>query len=183
MSFSSDQLVIGRTMRSQKDSSIDRFKSWKVGALVGLCFGISVSTALTSTPAEAGTITQEMSALQRSSQRWIEINVSTQRLIAWQGHTPIYAVMISTGTDNHPTLTGSYEIQSKYRTARMQGEDYDIPDVPYTMYFYGSYAIHGAYWHHSFGTPVSHGCVNVAVDHAKWLFNWALIGTPVVVHD
>jgi lipoprotein-anchoring transpeptidase ErfK/SrfK len=63
----------------------------------------------------------------------------------------------------------------------MQGQDYDVPDVPYTMYYSGNYAIHGAYWHNQFGTPVSHGCVNVAVDHAEWLFNWTALGTPVIV--
>lgn len=51
------------------------------------------------------------------------------------------------------------------------------------MYYDGGYAIHGAYWHHNFGTPVSHGCINVAVDHAEWLYNWASIGTSVVIHD
>jgi lipoprotein-anchoring transpeptidase ErfK/SrfK len=65
----------------------------------------------------------------------------------------------------------------------MQGEDYNVPDVPHAMYYSGNYAIHGAYWHNSFGIPVSHGCINVAPDHAAWLFNWATVGTPVVVRD
>ncbi|MGA9378208.1 MAG: L,D-transpeptidase, partial [Phormidium sp.] len=60
---------------------------------------------------------------------------------------------------------------------------YDVPNVPHTMYFHRGYAIHGAYWHNRFGTPVSHGCINVAPNHAAWLFNWANVGTPVVVHD
>ncbi len=120
--------------------------------------------------------------LQRSNQRWIEIDLSRQRLIAWEGATPIYAVLISSGKGATPTPAGVYSVQSRYRYARMQGEDYDISDVPYTMYFAGSYAIHGAYWHHRFGTPISHGCVNVAVNHARWLFHWASIGTPVAVH-
>jgi lipoprotein-anchoring transpeptidase ErfK/SrfK len=64
----------------------------------------------------------------------------------------------------------------------MQGPGYDVPDVPFTMYYYRGYAIHGAYWHNNFGTPVSHGCTNVAVNHAEWLFDWADVGTPVVVH-
>ena len=65
----------------------------------------------------------------------------------------------------------------------MTGPGYDVPDVPYTMYYDGGMAIHGAYWHNMFGTPVSHGCTNVAVNHAKWLFDWASVGTPVVVHN
>lgn len=64
----------------------------------------------------------------------------------------------------------------------MRGADYDVPNVPYTMYYHRGYALHGAYWHRKFGTPVSHGCVNLAVNHAKWLFNWAGVGTSVIVH-
>lgn len=125
---------------------------------------------------------EKMAALKQTSQRWIEVNVATQRLVAWEGNVPVYAVIVSTGTDETPTLTGSFAIQSKHRSARMQGDDYDVPDVPFTMYYYGGYAIHGAYWHRRFGTPMSHGCVNVAVNHAEWLYDWASIGTPVVVH-
>jgi lipoprotein-anchoring transpeptidase ErfK/SrfK len=125
---------------------------------------------------------EKMAALKQTNSRWIEVNIATQRLIAWEGNRPVYAVIVSTGTDEHPTLPGSFTIQSKHRTTRMQGEGYDVPDVPYTMYYYGGYAIHGAYWHRRFGTPMSHGCVNVAVNHAEWLFDWASVGTPVVVH-
>ncbi|MGA7936803.1 MAG: L,D-transpeptidase [Kovacikia sp.] len=121
-------------------------------------------------------------SLQQSENRWIEINLSTQRLIAWEGKKPVYAVIVSTGKTSTPTRMGVYAIESKHRLARMQGNDYDVTNVPYTMYYSGGYAIHGAYWHNRFGTPVSHGCVNVAVNHAKWLFNWASLGTPVVVH-
>ncbi|MBD2019838.1 L,D-transpeptidase [Leptolyngbya sp. FACHB-36] len=124
-----------------------------------------------------------MQTFQRSQQRWIEVDLSRQRLIAWQGKTPVYAILVSTGKTASATQTGVFRIQSRHRYSRMQGDDYDVPDVPYTMYYSGNYAIHGAYWHRRFGTRVSHGCVNVAVDHAKWLFNWSTIGTPVVVHD
>lgn len=139
--------------------------------------------ARSSTPAkgEPSRIAAKTLALRKSNRRWIEIDLSSQRLIAWQGKTPYYAVIISTGKDSTPTPTGVFEIQSKLRSARMQGDDYDLPDVPFTMFYSGNYAIHGAYWHHRFGTPVSHGCVNVAVDHAQRLFNWASVGTPVVV--
>jgi lipoprotein-anchoring transpeptidase ErfK/SrfK len=127
-------------------------------------------------------LTVALANLKQSERRWIEINLSSQRLIAWEGGIPVYAVIISTGKASTPTPTGVFAIQTRQRTARMQGADYDVPDVPYTMYYYGGYAIHGAYWHNRFGTPVSHGCINVAVNHARWLFNWATVGTPVVVH-
>lgn len=123
-----------------------------------------------------------MERLKQSGKRWIEIDTSRQRLFAWEGNKQVYAVIVSTGKASTPTPSGVFAIQSRHRYARMRGVGYDIPDVPYTMYYSGNYAIHGAYWHNRFGTPVSRGCVNVAVDHAKWLFEWASIGTPVVVH-
>jgi len=126
-------------------------------------------------------ITQQIQTLQQSNQRWIQIDLSKQRLIAWEGATQMYAVAISTGKKSTPTLTGTFKIQSKHRKVRMRGDDYDIPNVPYAMFYDGNYGIHGADWHRKFGTPVSHGCINVAVNHAKWLFNWAPMGTSVVI--
>lgn len=135
----------------------------------------------TTVVARNDTIGTTIRRLEQSKQRWIEIKLSSQRLIAWEGKTPVYAILISTGKASTPTQPGVFTIQTRDRYARMRGDDYDIGDVPYTMYYSGSYAIHGAYWHRRFGTPVSHGCVNLAVDHARWLFNWARIGTSVVV--
>lgn len=151
-----------------------------------LALSLSGGMAVIEHPAQAApskSITQAMQKYKKSGDRWIEIDLSRQRLFAWEGKTQVYAVTVSTGKDATPTPTGIFSIQTQQRYARMQGDDYDLPDVPYTMYYSGSYAIHGAYWHHRFGTPVSHGCINVAVDHARWLFNWASVGTPVVVHE
>ena len=128
------------------------------------------------------TLTQKMAILKKSEEPWIEINLSKQRLTAWEGAKPVYAVIISTGKKNTPTIPGMFTIQSKRRIDRMKGEDYDIDDVPYAQYYSGGYAIHGAYWHKKFGTPISHGCINLAVDHAKWLFKWSKVKTPVVIH-
>jgi lipoprotein-anchoring transpeptidase ErfK/SrfK len=129
----------------------------------------------------ASPVTQALQKLKRSDRRWIEVNLTTQRLTAWEGNQPIHAVIVSTGKKTTPTPTGVFAVQSKFESKRMQGDDYDVPGVPFTMFYDGNYAIHGAYWHNRFGTPVSHGCVNVAVDHAEWLFKWAEVGTPVVV--
>ncbi|MBF2000719.1 MAG: L,D-transpeptidase [Synechococcales cyanobacterium M58_A2018_015] len=162
-------------------------RSWLTAGAVGVALGLLGAIPWSGeglVQAVAQEVTaQRMSSLRASNTRWIEVNVTTQRLIAWEGNTPVYAVIVSTGRDQHATPTGSFAIQSKHRRARMRGDGYDVPDVPFTMYYSGNYAIHGAYWHRQFGTPVSHGCVNVAVDHAEWLFHWATIGTPVVVHD
>ncbi len=172
-------------MGSQVEQRRARPRYW--ARLIGLSLiaGLElmpIAPIATAWAAEPQSEIQKMTALKQTTNRWIEVNIATQRLIAWEGATPVYAVIVSTGTDAHPTQPGSFSVQSKHRTARMQGDDYDVPDVPYTMYYSGGYAIHGAYWHRRFGTPVSHGCVNVAVDHARWLYDWASVGTPVVVH-
>ncbi len=161
-----------------------RYWQWHlIGLSLIACWGVTlIAPVPVIAQAAAQAEIQKMAELKQTANRWIEVNVATQRLVAWEGATPVYAIIVSTGTDDHPTLPGSFAVQTKHRTARMQGDDYDVPDVPYTMYYSGGYAIHGAYWHRRFGTPVSHGCVNVAVDHAKWLYDWAAVGTPVVVH-
>ena len=115
--------------------------------------------------------------------RWIEVDISDQALTAWQGDVPVFRTTVSTGKPGHRTLPGDFHIYRKYEKARMTGPDYDTPDVPWTMYYYGGFAIHGAYWHNKFGTPVSHGCVNLRVPEAKALFAWADVGTEVVVHN
>jgi lipoprotein-anchoring transpeptidase ErfK/SrfK len=116
-----------------------------------------------------------------SQRRRIVIDLSQQRLSAWEGNKRVYSYRISTGKRSTPTPTGTFWINSKYRINRMRGRGYDIPDVPYAMYFYRGYAIHGAYWHNRFGTPVSRGCVNLRVNQARQLYNWVRVGTLVVV--
>ncbi|MGI0496680.1 L,D-transpeptidase [Limnospira platensis CENA597] len=158
----------------------------KLGLLVaGLSLGVTVLYS-DSTPVQAqefhNMIARRILDLQQSSERWIQIDLTSQRLIAWEGNKAVYAVIVSTGKPSTPTRVGNFRVQTKYRSTRMTGPGYDVPDVPYTMYYDGGMAIHGAYWHNMFGTPVSHGCTNVAVDHARWLFEWASVGTPVVVH-
>jgi lipoprotein-anchoring transpeptidase ErfK/SrfK len=150
-----------------------------VTALAVLSFPTPDEKALSKTPPPDTTETQIKH--QRRRGRWIEIDLSDQRLSAWNGRTRVRAFMVSTGKRRTPTPVGTYAVQSKIRRSRMRGEDYNVPNVPYAMYFSGGYAIHGAYWHNRFGTPVSHGCVNMRVSSAGWLYNWAGIGTPVVV--
>ncbi|MBD2362867.1 MULTISPECIES: L,D-transpeptidase [unclassified Anabaena] len=118
---------------------------------------------------------------QISQSRRIVIDLSAQRLFAWEGNKLVYSFRVSTGKRSTPTPTGKFTINSKYRINRMRGRGYDIPDVPYAMYFHKGYAIHGAYWHNRFGTPVSRGCVNLPVKQARKLYDWAANGTVVVV--
>jgi lipoprotein-anchoring transpeptidase ErfK/SrfK len=150
--------------------------------------GVSLTTWgwLTSTPVLANSqpeaIAQTMNSLRDAGKHWIEIDLANQHLIAWEGKQEAYTTIVSTGKPTTPTHPGVFNILSKHLTDRMRGADYDIPDVPYVMYYYGGYALHGANWHNSFGTPVSHGCINLPVDSAQWLFNWVSVGTPIVIH-
>jgi len=114
--------------------------------------------------------------------RWIDVDLTNQRVYAYEGDVVVNAFIVSTGTWLTPTVTGEYKIYVKYRSAKMSGPGYYLPDVPYIMYFYKSYGLHGTYWHNNFGTPMSHGCVNLATDDAGWLYNWASVGTLVNVH-
>lgn len=113
--------------------------------------------------------------------RWIEVNLSNQTLTAWQGDVAVMHTSISSGTDWFPTVTGRFKIERKYTKQRMTGPDYDLPNVPWVMYFYSGYAIHGAYWHNKFGSPTSHGCINMRIDEAEMLYHWADHGTEVYV--
>lgn len=118
----------------------------------------------------------------RDGRRWIEVNLSTQTLTAWQGDVAVMNTYISGGLPATPTVTGRFRIGTKLTSQRMRGPGYDLPGVPWVMYFYGAYAIHGAYWHNNFGTPMSHGCVNMRSGDAQMLYNWAPAGTEVYVH-
>ncbi|HEV2127980.1 MAG TPA: L,D-transpeptidase [Thermomicrobiales bacterium] len=120
-------------------------------------------------------------------ERWIEINLSTQYLIAWQGDVPVLETYVSTGKPGFDTPPGTYHILVKKPSEDMEGviggEYYNVPEVPDVMYFTDvGHAIHGAYWHSNFGAVMSHGCVNVPLGTSNVLYNWASIGTRVVIH-
>jgi hypothetical protein len=115
-------------------------------------------------------------------ERWIDVDISSQRVTAYEGNTPVGTFIVSTGTAAHPTVIGRFRIYVKYLYDDMVGPGYYLPNVPYTMYFYEGYSLHGTYWHHNFGTPMSHGCVNMRTSDAGWLFSWASVGTVVNVH-
>ena len=114
--------------------------------------------------------------------RWIDVNLSQQMVYAYEGDIIVNSFLTSTGTWQTPTVTGSYKIYVKYASTTMSGPGYYLPNVPWTMYFYKGYGIHGTYWHNNFGVPMSHGCVNLSIPDAQWLYNWASVGTVVNVH-
>jgi lipoprotein-anchoring transpeptidase ErfK/SrfK len=120
------------------------------------------------------------------AEKWIDVNLTNQTVIAYEGQIPVFRALASTGIWKYPTIAGTFNIYVKYEKTRMTGgsgvDAYDLLDVPYVMYFHGGYGLHGTYWHNNFGTPMSHGCVNLSIRDAEWLFNWAPLGTRVVSH-
>ncbi|HBE18211.1 MAG TPA: hypothetical protein DEG17_22015 [Cyanobacteria bacterium UBA11149] len=157
-----------------------RSKTVKIGAaLILTVSGLGFLPTFT----ENANAKPSSSRVTQTKGRWIEVDLSSQRLVAWNGKQRVKTFIVSSGKRRTPTRTGTYRIRSKVSSTRMRGRGYNVPNVPSVMYYSGGYAIHGAYWHKSFGTPVSHGCVNLPVSQARWLYNWAPMGTRVVIHQ
>ena len=118
-----------------------------------------------------------------ANEKWVDVNLSLQSAYAYRGKTLVSSFVVSTGTWLHPTVTGTFNVYLIFRYADMAGPGYYLPDVPYVMYFYESYGLHGTYWHSNFGTPMSHGCINFTISDAGWLFNnWITYGSVVNIH-
>lgn len=118
-------------------------------------------------------------------EKWIDVDLTQQNLVLYEGDRPVYATLISSGVIqredveelNHATPTGLFRIRSKHVATAMDGDNafdgpYSIEDVPYVMYYESGYAIHSAFWHDLFGRPKSHGCVNAAPEDARVIFDW-----------
>lgn len=120
--------------------------------------------------------------------KWIEIDLSNQKIFMHEGDNIVGQFLISTGKWS-PTPSGEFRIWTKLRYTRMTGGSqalgtyYNLPNVPYTMYYDRGYGIHGAYWHNNFGNTMSHGCTNMRPEEAGIVFNWASVGTRVLVHE
>lgn len=139
-----------------------------------------------------------------TTEKWIDVDLSEQRVVAYEGTTAVKAFIISSGLPGTPTVTGTFRIWAKtplqdmYGGNRAAGDYYYLKDVQWVQYFYQDYAFHGAYWHNNFGQPMSRGCINMRNEDAQWLFDWASPvmtgrgwlfsanenpGTLVVVHE
>lgn len=150
---------------------------------------------------------KKMPAWAKAGERWIDINITKQVLVAYEGTTPVYVTLVSSGEHGladaettRATKRGIFRIYAKHITTTMDsdvvGEEFELRDVPYVQYFEGGYALHGAFWHDRFGQPKSHGCINLSPEDARRLFFWteprvpdgwhgsqrALTGTVVFVH-
>lgn len=121
--------------------------------------------------------------------RWLDVDLSTQTIVAYEGERPVYATMVSTGKAPGSTPKGVHKIWVKLRTATMSNADdaqtttddgtpFSIEDVPWVQYFSNGVALHGAFWHRKFGYAHSHGCVNLAPLDAMRLFDWTLPRLP-----
>ena len=123
--------------------------------------------------------------------KWVAVNTYEQNLVAYSDSTPVMATLVSTGIENGKwdTHTGTYAVRLKIENGPMDGgaggdDFYSLDHVPYHMYFNGLVALHGAYWHDSFGFTHSHGCVNMTISDSKWLYdNWVNEGTTVYVYE
>lgn len=116
-------------------------------------------------------------------EKWIEVNLFEQTMAAYEGDRIVYATLISSGKAPWYTPTGLFRVWAKVAQSKMSGragypDSYFLENVPWILYFKGSVGFHGAYWHDRFGTPQSHGCVNLSTEDARWLFNWA---TPTAI--
>ena len=144
------------------------------------------------TPVVDPTTTQTTTAIHAASDpthsrqdgdaRWIDVDLSEQRLSAYEGNVVVRTTLVSTGLPETPTPVGKFNLWIKLRYDDMAGPGYYIEDVPFVMYFHEGYGIHGVTWHGNFGHPMSHGCVNLPTPEAEWLFGWAQIGTLVRIH-
>jgi LysM repeat protein len=113
--------------------------------------------------------------------RELIVDISESRVYAYENGRLVHTAMGSLGLPATPTVKGSFTVQRKYESQTMSGPGYYLPGVQWIMYFYAGYALHGAYWHNNWGQPMSHGCVNLPNEEALWFYEWAPVGTPVLV--
>jgi len=122
--------------------------------------------------------------------RWIEINLEEQTLAVYEDDRLVFATLVATGYEPYYTQPGLFQIYDKLELNTMQGsfadgktDFYYLENVPWTLYYDGARAIHGAYWRTYFGYEQSHGCVNLSVGDAHWVYEWAQLGDWVYVYD
>ncbi len=115
----------------------------------------------------------------------IVVSLKNQKLAYYLGETKLEEFAISSGLPRTPTPPGTYAVLIKKPVVRYAGAGYDFPNTKWNLMFKpgktGNYYIHGAYWHNKFGSPRSHGCINVAYSNMERLYGWAEAGTPITI--
>lgn len=120
--------------------------------------------------------------------RHIEVNLTEQWLTAYEDDLIVYRAPVTTGRPGFYTPVGTYSVYDKLPIQTMRGsmfgETWNVPNIPWVMYVNGSVAMHGTYWHNLFGSGalMSHGCINLPMDDAQWIYEWNDIGTTVNIH-
>ena len=138
-------------------------------------------------------LAKKMPGWATAGEKWLDVNITKQVIVAYEGVKPVYAALVSTGEagladpqTTKATTRGIFRIHTKYRTATMaskvSGEEFELRDVPYVQYFENGYALHAAYWHDKFGMPKSHGCINLAPEDARRIFFWTEPQVPTTWH-
>ncbi|MFN7130784.1 MAG: L,D-transpeptidase family protein [Myxococcales bacterium] len=116
-------------------------------------------------------------------ERWIDVDLDEQVLVAYEGTRPVYTTLVSSGREGSPTPVGLFRIWVKFAEVDMKGakygKRYSVARVPWTMFFLGDFALHCAYWHDRFGAPASHGCVNLSPQDARFLYFWSSPSVPL----
>ncbi len=121
-------------------------------------------------------------------EKWIDVNLSRHTMTAYVGANVVRGpVSMVSGAPATPTVVGTFRVYHKNPLMTMRGFNddgtrYETPNVPWSSFFHNGYALHGAPWRSSFGYSASHGCINLPVDVARWVYSWAPNGTPVVSH-
>lgn len=122
--------------------------------------------------------------------KYVEVDISEQKLVAYKGGRKVNEFLVSTGVDKYPTPIGDFDVQKKIYVKDYKWDygpnhpdNYDLKNVHWNLRFNGPYYFHYAYWHNNFGRKMSHGCVNINEENAKWLYQWADVGNPVYVRQ
>lgn len=130
------------------------------------------------------------SAARSEHYKYIDVNLTEQKLYAYENDQLVNSFLISSGVSKHPTPIGNFSVFLKRESVDMtwfygpdDPDNYDLADVPHVLSFSSAYTIHGTYWHNNFGHRMSHGCVNASRENAAWIYQWAQIGIPVFVFE
>lgn len=184
--FSKPQLPCANSLTCQSDLT-EKIENGAIGIFAGRKVAAPIINVAYDTTKSVVLGTKDT-----SEKKHIYVDLSTQTLYAYEGKEKVIQTLIASGRWGK-TPTGNFNIWQKLRATRMSGgsgdDAYDLPNVPYVMYFYHDFGLHGAYWHNNFGHTMSHGCVNMRQIDAKALFEWAdgpedgKLGTSVSVCD
>lgn len=164
-------------------ASLERFSRVDVRERSGAMVRVGETAWVLATDLAVPTVAPPPAEARRPTDRWIDVDLSTQTLVAYEGTRPVYATLVSTGrgaagTPNETPL-GVHRVWVKLAATDMASTDrsdsdahYSLEDVPYVQFFDHSVGLHGTYWHGDFGHTHSHGCVNLAIADARWLFDF-----------